>query len=357
MSFNSNYINNSINPGNYQEFFILYIDKELSNEQIKMVDDFLTANPDLRAEFEILMSTKLPVEEFWFDKENLLAENIKRTLIDEELLLYVDNELSAERKKLIELQLASNKEYQLQYQLLLQTQLNPSEKIYYPNKKELYRRTERVVALKPWMKIAAGIIVIAATSVFYFINSPAPVHLQPPVAETNNTSLPKPHATNQQQIIPDQSQSQESIVSTVKKKNNLKVNARRKIQDQQKYIHQANNTTSNLNEQNTIASVNPDELSTQRPTKIIGTKLSDRPAITLTDLSKKEIIGGTNVTSVIPVRNTNESLSSPDGMAKGGSVRGFLRKATRLIEKRTGFDATTNNGNELLLGSVAIQLK
>ncbi|HWJ27659.1 MAG TPA: hypothetical protein VNS32_14025, partial [Flavisolibacter sp.] len=179
MSFEPNDMN-TIHLGNYEEFFVLYMDNELSEEQVKMVDDFLAANPDLRAEFEILMSTKLPLEEFNFDKQDLLAENMKLTSVDEDLLLYIDNELPADKKKPIELELASNKDYQLQHQVLLQTKLDPSEHIAYPNKKELYRRTERVIVFRAWIKVAAAIIIIAAAGILYLTRNPAP-SIQPPM--------------------------------------------------------------------------------------------------------------------------------------------------------------------------------
>ena len=40
---------------------------------------------------------------------------------------------------------------------------------------------------------------------------------------------------------------------------------------------------------------------------------------------------------------------------KKGSFRGFLRKATRFIERRTGINPT-NEDDELLIGAVAIKL-
>src|SRR4051794_30730319 len=135
MLFEPNDNMNTIHLGNYEEFFVLYMDNELSEEQMKMVDDFLAANPDLRAEFEILMSTRLPLEEFSFDKKDLLAENMKLASVDEELLLYIDNELSPDKRRLVEAELAFNKEYQLQHRLLLQARLDPAEQIPYPNKK------------------------------------------------------------------------------------------------------------------------------------------------------------------------------------------------------------------------------
>jgi hypothetical protein len=58
-----------------------------------------------------------------------------------------------------------------------------------------------------------------------------------------------------------------------------------------------------------------------------------------------------------PLDNTgtpdNGDLASNE---KKGSVKGFLRKATRMIEKRTGIDATNDDGR-LLIGAVALKLK
>src|SRR5438874_7710740 len=105
MSFENNDMN-TIHLGNYEEFFILYVDSELSEDQVKMVDEFLGVHPDLKAELEILKSTKLPMEEFSFDKKDLLADNMKLSSVDEELLLYIDNELPADKKKTVELELA-----------------------------------------------------------------------------------------------------------------------------------------------------------------------------------------------------------------------------------------------------------
>jgi len=170
MSFEPNDMN-TIHLGNYEEFFILYMDNELSEEQVKMVDEFLLAHSDLKAEFEILMSTKLPLEKLSFDKKDLLADNMKQTLVDEELLLYIDDELPADKKKTVELGIASNKDYQLQHQLLLQTKLDSSEKIKYPNKKELYRRTEKRIPIKIWIRVAAAAVIAAIVGLLFIILS------------------------------------------------------------------------------------------------------------------------------------------------------------------------------------------
>ena len=120
MSSNSN----DINTGNYEEFFILYMDNELTQEQRKMVESFLESHPELRAELDLLLSTQLPAETVSLDKASLLSSSMKLSTTEEELLLYIDNELPASEKNRLELELASNKEYQRQQSTLLQTKLD-----------------------------------------------------------------------------------------------------------------------------------------------------------------------------------------------------------------------------------------
>src|SRR5436190_23824824 len=138
MSFNYNDINNNnmIHLGNYEEYFILYMDNELNEGQVKMVDEFLAEHPDLQGEFEILMSTRLPLENINISKNELMADSMRLNTVDEELLLYIDNELPAETKKVIELELKTNKDYQVQRDMLLKVKLDPSDKHVYPYKKE-----------------------------------------------------------------------------------------------------------------------------------------------------------------------------------------------------------------------------
>ena len=47
-----------IDRHNYEEFFILYWDNELTAVQKQAVENFVTQNADLREEFEILGETR-----------------------------------------------------------------------------------------------------------------------------------------------------------------------------------------------------------------------------------------------------------------------------------------------------------
>ena len=347
---------NTIHRGNYEEFFILYMDNELSGEQIKMVDAFLAAHPDLKMEFDALMSTKLPTEEFSFDKKDLLAENMKLASVDEELLLYIDNELSTDQKKTVEMELVLNKNYQQQHQVLLQTKLDPSEIITYPHKKELYRQTVTTVPFKVWMRVAAAVVVIAISGLLYFRNSSSPTVNGDPqtsvaaeAGERKNASEKDKDQSIVESIQAESSNSQRLAVAKPEQETtkSLPVINKKKVQKENP-VQQ-----SNLLAQNTEA-IQPDQI--------------DRPLVTAIEINEKErsitettaAVNRNHVTSSFlertinePAVDTKESIANND---RKGSIKGFLRKATRMIEKRTGFDPTNEDG-ELLIAAVAINLK
>ena len=345
---------NTIHLGNYEEFFILYMDNELSEAEIKMVDEFLTAHADLRAEFEILMNTKLPLEEFSFDKKDLLAETMKLSSVDEELLLYIDNESPADKKNNIELELASDKDYRLQYQALLQTKLDPSEKITYPNKKELYRRTERAIAFKVWMRVAAAIIIIAVGGMFYLrnsshniavVNPPSFVDVKHPVQQNElknkpiNSGTPSFKNSDEDRLAVSSNKKEINSTRIVNKKEKKEINP---IQKNEIVL----NTSQERNQ------------TPERP--IVKSVQFDKTEKTIALADHKDILNISEVTSPSLERKINEpTVGSKESIASNdhkGSIKGFLRKATRMIEKRTGIDPTNENG-ELLIGAVAINLK
>jgi hypothetical protein len=347
---------NTIHLGNYEEFFILYMDNELSEDQMKMVDDFLAAHPDLKAEFGILMSTKLPLEEFSFDKKDLLAENMKLSSIDEELLLYIDNELPSDQKKTVELELASNKDYQLQHQVLLQTKLDSAEKIIYPNKKELYRRTEKVISFKVWMRVAAAVVIIAISSVVYFKNPPSIVS-----TTDNNQNTPVTNAPVQNQAKQNEPVNNAVIPSDNAVKNNVAVsNKNYKKEGQQTQTVKPKDINTVIPADQSLASNNnQNPQQDQSPERLIKTSIQPGNAEKLMALNtSKDIINSGSVTSVDPVRTSIVTPETNLGETENrkGSLKGFLRKATRMIEKRTGIDPTNGNG-DLLIGAVAINLK
>ncbi|HRF19100.1 MAG TPA: hypothetical protein PK977_13085, partial [Chitinophagaceae bacterium] len=141
-----------INRHNYEEFFLLYVDNELSSEDRHMVEDFVQLHPDLKEELELLSQFKFtPDDDIVFDnKEELLKVNgetpVSLNNYEESLLSYIDNELTEQQRIAVEQFVNTNPAAKKELELLQQTKLQP-ETILFANKESLYRKEEKVRSL------------------------------------------------------------------------------------------------------------------------------------------------------------------------------------------------------------------
>ena len=349
-----------IHLGNYEEFFVLYMDNELSNDEMRQVDAFLIEHPDLQAEFEILAGTKLPAETFVINKEDLLADSMKLNTIDEELLLYIDDELSADKKKIVELELSSNSNYQLQHQLLLNAKLDAGETIIYPDKRELYHRTERrIVGMKVWMSAAAAVMVVAFMGLLYYNGTSIDNPQDPSTIAIQKNNAPKKSSVTQplnntRDEMPPLNIAEKDNGSLMAKNPEPKKNSGLKETERTEII---NEPLQNVVASNETVVVHREQQKQINPIDIM------QPGLTMGHL---DISGDNSVLNNLPVTSSdtetynNTNATTENNVIAGnnetkGSVKGFLRKATRLIEKRTGIDATSDG--ELLIGVVAVKLK
>src|SRR5260221_14455169 len=156
-----------IDRNNYEEFFLLYVDNELTAEQANSVQQFIQENPDLAGELEILRQVILKADDaIVFDgKEMLLKKEtdsfINMTNYEEYLIAYIDNELTdAERIEFFKFA-AAHSLVQEELDIYQQTKLQPEKEVVFANKEILYRREEKTpVVTMQWWKIAVAAAVI-----------------------------------------------------------------------------------------------------------------------------------------------------------------------------------------------------
>ena len=170
-----------INRSNYEEFFLLYVDNELSAEERNEVEAFVILHPDLQDELEMLKGTQLNPETFSFDKSALFADKMKQNSMEESLLLYIDDELSESKKKELEAELSTNSNLNKEYSLLKQTKLDKNETIVYPNKKELYRHKVRSIRPVFILRIAAAVVILLFAGILFWNSNNSSV--TPPTAD------------------------------------------------------------------------------------------------------------------------------------------------------------------------------
>ena len=158
----------NINQHNYEEFFQLYVDGELSAKEKQIVEQFIQANPGLATELDMFLQMQLPPETVVFDDKFLLYRNgigeINHENYEEEFLLYIDNELALGSREKVETFVLQNPALQEAFTLLQKTKLE-HETIQFHNKEFLYRNEskEKPVFFIGWQRIAiaASILGIA----------------------------------------------------------------------------------------------------------------------------------------------------------------------------------------------------
>jgi len=155
-----------INRNNYEEYFLLYADNELSPTEKKVVEIFLQENVDLKEEFLMIkMTVNAPEEEIkLLDKSFLLKKEpvfINENNYEEIFVLYFDNELSISQKTEVENFVSENSKYKNDFELIGKAKFVAEPPIIYPNKKELYRKEKsgKVIPLILWRAMAAAVFI------------------------------------------------------------------------------------------------------------------------------------------------------------------------------------------------------
>jgi hypothetical protein len=149
-----------INRHNYEEFFLLYIDGELNAVDMVSVDQFVSENPDLKIELELLKEAVLPSSDITIDKSFLHKQPSQYVPSDERLMDYVDGELARELKPAFENELASNAVLRSELELLLSTRLDPSDHISFGDRSVLYKKEKGRLITMRVIRIAAAAAIL-----------------------------------------------------------------------------------------------------------------------------------------------------------------------------------------------------
>ena len=189
-----------INRNNYENFFLLYVDGELSAAHRKMVEDFAAANADLQHELDALKQTMLPKDEMAFEEKNSLYRSLViDESLQEKLLLKIDDELPKTEFAFVNAAIANDEMAGREYAQLQQTKLDTSEKILFADKHLLYRKEKDNVVIGRFLRWAAAAVILGF-GIFFGISVLNKTHLQDTAAvkapSTLNVPGTKKAATN-----------------------------------------------------------------------------------------------------------------------------------------------------------------
>lgn len=361
----------NINRHNYEEFFLMYVDKELSAADRKAVDMFVQENPDLKIELDLLQDTVIPADDIVLDKKDWLYKEEGVTALQENLLLYADEELNPTDKRSVEAMLATNKAARAEWTLLKQTKLQPDLDIVFEDKQSLYRKEAGRVVGFSWGRVAAAAVLLGFglwTGVAVYKNSSTATatenlvksgkdqqkNVTPLLADTaaqnnttgNNTVASTTAQENEQSTAPvpvqaaDHNAAQQQAVTA---KENIAVqnnNSKKPGNDLPAPLQNINNNNSN---ENVVAGVQPLNNNSSRVSGSNDAVVKITPRENTNNaLTASAVNNPEQRTVAVQAVNTNADgdtngryLNVDDDKEKRTALGGFLRKAKRVIERTT----------------------
>ena len=356
----------NINRHNYEEYFILYSDNELSSDDRRRVDEFVLSNPDLRDELDTYLNLILTTD------TSLKFEN-KKDLhrYDESLISYLDNELPGDEKKKFEELIGESPWLQNELNLYRKTKLQPDSEIVFENKSVLYRSTEKrrvlPIRMMQWAAAAAILLAVSITAIYYFnkksaaieiaeakpsekktpgTNNPAekiavkkgvrenelPVRLdkksaQPVIEKSDNTNNLALKTDKQNPILLKEIKLKTPVVANEKRKDEIANNQQPPSNNLPSPLNNPLFNESNQKKNDAIANVRTNEKK-----DFVNEASVDNKDVTISSASPL-YISSTNIDTKLNTDEENKNKKS----------RGLLRKITRLFEKNTGIKATDDD--------------
>jgi len=358
-------VNMNINRHNYEECFLLYIDNELTVEQKKQVELFVKENPDVEEEWVMLQQSKLiPDNTMVFEEKHILMKDENNSFInlnnyEEWLVLYVDNELNTEEKKIVEKFAAAHPHVQTDLGLFRQTKLGTEKEFSFPNKELLYRKEEKVkiISIRWWRVAAAAILIIAAGVTMYSVFNKAN-NGGAGMVNNERPGTKKEHVPDSIEPLPTARQQQKQN-SDIKKEEKEQVAAIRPASEKPGEKDQQKVNNKNLRSNNKEQALANKDVPQKRPVfvneintiKVAESRINND--VVIGDKMHKQFFNGENVT---PDPHGTPNLPEYASNTENKRLRGFFRKATRLIERTSGINPA-NDDDRVLIGGMAINLK
>ena len=382
----------SINRHNYEEYFILYNDNELNEELKRQVENFVELNTDLKEEFELIKDLKLdPCEQVRFDKSSLykpivLQDDFSQPTPDQQkLLLYLDNEMSANDRTELETALNTDANLNKELKQLALTKISPDLAVVFSDKESLYRKEEpatKVVRIT-WIRVAVAAAVIFLMGLMWLNRTVDEPTVIPSIAqaEPSQKGNELPSVTEEKQSTDNsENKADQSVNENVEKgkeKNITAEAAQAKAGSSQVVNSNDNGSVKNKKPRTTktgikTTSTDPNNVASfDRPVLKSNSNSTVDRQISASDIAmdKQERIPDREIVdkpSDVEVKSDYatealmsdnmpvepESIAQENG-ARKGAFRGIIRKANRFINKVTNPDT---NGPSVKVASFEIAL-
>lgn len=378
----------NINRNNYEEFFMLYADNELSAAERKNVELFIAANPDLQDELEVFHDFKLNPDTtiVFTGKEALMKQENDAAAItigncEAFFVLYADDELTSSEKAAITSFLVQHPQLRPLFDLIQKTKMEPDAGIVFENKEILYRKEQddRVIPFG-WRKIAAAAIILLLAGIFWLYRLNTDSKQQAIVKGKSAVTIPEQPSLNKAgekkndlTTVSEQPE-KEAVVTTGSKEESRQPKNTATLPRTERPVNAGKDEKNN----ETMAVVN--KITEQIPDKPLEPSVitsvknkEDKDADINTAIAaaaSKSVINqqlvyhntageednNTIARQAVTTGNDNLEVLNTSVDTKN-SLRGFFRKASRLINKKNSNDEEDGKHKRILIGGFEIAVR
>lgn len=367
----------NLNRHNYEEYFLLYVDNELSAAERKTVELFVEENADLKAELNVLQKTVFNAEkEIFTDKDQLIKQEF--TALQQNILLYIDDELSGTDKLGVEKVLTGDGNAAKEFSLLRQTKLQPDTSIVFYNKKILYHKQSGIVRGLYWRRIAVAAVLLGLgtwlTLTFIKTGKPAVETVAGKNDSNKNITVP---AINEQVVIAQPKKTVDDKTVPFKESTVAKETVQKNKQPGVTHLSENNVQPKNIKVEDDFTAINKPDNNLPKP-DYNNFNNNNRNSIDVANvIPLKEPIENLNSginNSVTPANNeainnyattagftennneessNNRFLYMNEENVKKTKLGGFFRKVKRMVERT----ANVNTGNSIKVAGFQIAIK
>ena len=349
-----------INRDNYEEYFLLYADNELTDSEKAEVLMFVKYNKDLEDEFRMIHHTiarpdsNIHLSDKSFLYRNNTAAFINAKNYEEIFVLYHDKELSKEQMLETEEFVSHHPELKDEFALIGMARLTPENAIVFNNKKNLYRKEKsgKVVPVLFWRMLAAAVFIgfgLWITGLF----SKAPV--KPGITTTQSLPAKNEAPKVDNKILPEK-KTEESVAQHVEPGNKTleKVSGAKKVKKQ-------NSIDGKNNDVAVKESMNNQKSKEENSTHELPEKVNDAIAVSNDALNKipnDEIASLNKIDpSKEPVQNVTENKTEKTEPLVNAQTVSYVADDDNKNENYVFYDVTTDKFRKTKVGGFLKKVK
>ncbi|MRT92302.1 anti-sigma factor [Ancylomarina sp. 16SWW S1-10-2] len=187
-----------ITRNNYEEFFLDYIEGEISATDKVALESFLAENPDLKKELDEMMDMNIECEGITISVESDSLKDIPfQENLDDFCIAKIEGDLDTYENKAFDYYIASNPNKQKELSLYQKTKLEADQSIIFKEKKSLRRRNKGLILIRfayTSLAAAASIALLFTIWTNEIKNKPSDLNIEQ-ISQNTRQTIASPDST------------------------------------------------------------------------------------------------------------------------------------------------------------------